>query len=367
MKRVHWKALLLRPQFFALAAVLLINWLLFPGFFDMTWQDGRLFGSLIDVLNRGAPVAILAIGMTAVIATKGVDLSVGAVMAIAGAVAAVLVTGGTSAVVAVAAALAVGVLCGLWNGVLVTYLEIQPIIATLVLMVAGRGLGATGHRRVNRDVFRSGADFHRHGIGSWHADADCDRKRVGDWRDADRAENGAGAADRGGGREPLGCQICGHFQWLAADGGLYLRRLLRGHIGADRGGRHSRCRCQQRRAVAGAGCDSGGGDWRHVAAGRAVFDPDVGGGGVDHSGDEHRHPDFGLLARVQSGGEIRRDHPDFGAASADGWRKACASDSSRKGKPHEPRSTAPCGDDGDLCLGLSCWRSCSFRRCFRRG
>ncbi|MFC3180609.1 ABC transporter permease [Cypionkella sinensis] len=140
MKRVHWKAALLRPQFVALAAVLLINWLLFPGFFDITLQDGRLFGSVIDVLNRGAPVAILAIGMTAVIATKGVDLSVGAVMAIAGAVAAVLVTGGASGLVAVVAALAVGVLCGLWNGVLVTYLEIQPIIATLVLMVAGRGL-----------------------------------------------------------------------------------------------------------------------------------------------------------------------------------------------------------------------------------
>ena len=99
MKRVNWKAALLRPQFVALAAVLFINWLLFPGFFDITWQDGRLFGSVIDVLNRGAPVAILAIGMTAVIATKGVDLSVGAVMAIAGAVAAVLVTGGASGLV----------------------------------------------------------------------------------------------------------------------------------------------------------------------------------------------------------------------------------------------------------------------------
>jgi simple sugar transport system permease protein len=140
MKRLNWKGALLRPQFAALAAVLFINWLLFPGFFDITWQDGRLFGSVIDVLNRGAPVAILAIGMTAVIATKGVDLSVGAVMAIAGAVAAVMVTSGSPAIVAVAAALAVGLLCGLWNGVLVTYLEIQPIIATLVLMVAGRGL-----------------------------------------------------------------------------------------------------------------------------------------------------------------------------------------------------------------------------------
>ncbi|NUB45730.1 ABC transporter permease [Fertoebacter nigrum] len=130
----------LRPQVAALVAVLLMNWLLFPDFFDLTWRDGRLFGSLIDVLNRGAPVAILAIGMTAVIATKGVDLSVGAVMAIAAAVAATLVVGGQPAIVAVTAALAAGLLCGLWNGVLVTYLDMQPIVATLVLMVAGRGL-----------------------------------------------------------------------------------------------------------------------------------------------------------------------------------------------------------------------------------
>jgi len=131
---------LTRPQVIALAAVLLVNWALFPGFFTITWQDGRFFGSLIDVLNRGAPVAILAIGMTMVIATKGVDLSVGAVMAISGATAATLVTNGIPAPTAVLAALAVGLLCGLWNGILVTVLEIQPIIATLVLMVAGRGL-----------------------------------------------------------------------------------------------------------------------------------------------------------------------------------------------------------------------------------
>lgn len=130
----------LRPQFLALGAVLFINWLLFPGFFDITWQDGRFFGSLIDVLNRGAPVVILAIGMTAVIATKGVDLSVGAVMAIAGAVAASLVVAGYPSGLAVAAALVIGLTCGLWNGLLVTVLDMQPIIATLVLMVAGRGL-----------------------------------------------------------------------------------------------------------------------------------------------------------------------------------------------------------------------------------
>ena len=114
-----------------MTAVLLVNWLLFPGFFNITWQDGRLFGSLIDVLNRGAPVAILAIGMTAVIATKGVDLSVGAVMAISGAVA-----GGAGHKWAIRAHRREsplwrrGLVCGLWNGVLVTVLEIQPIIAT---------------------------------------------------------------------------------------------------------------------------------------------------------------------------------------------------------------------------------------------
>ncbi|SMQ65715.1 monosaccharide ABC transporter membrane protein, CUT2 family [Devosia lucknowensis] len=131
---------LANPQLLALVGVLLINWLLFPNFFRITWQDGRLFGSLIDVLNRGAPVAILAIGMAGVIATKGVDLSVGAIMAVAGAVAATLVVAGYPAPVAVAAALAVGLLCGLWNGFLVAVLDIQPIIATLVLMVAGRGI-----------------------------------------------------------------------------------------------------------------------------------------------------------------------------------------------------------------------------------
>ncbi len=131
---------LMKPQFAALVAVLLLNWLVFPGFFDVAWRDGRLFGSLIDVLNRGAPVAILAIGMTAIIATRGIDLSVGAVMAMAGAVAATFAVAGHSLPVILLASLLIGVVCGLWNGGLVAYLGIQPFVATLVLMVAGRGL-----------------------------------------------------------------------------------------------------------------------------------------------------------------------------------------------------------------------------------
>ena len=130
----------LSPQIIALLLILLFNWILFPGFFHVSWQNDRFFGSLIDVLNRGAPVAILAIGMTAVIATRGVDLSVGAVMAVAGAAAATLATKDLPLPVILSASLALGLLCGLWNGVLIAVLDIQPFVATLVLMVAGRGL-----------------------------------------------------------------------------------------------------------------------------------------------------------------------------------------------------------------------------------
>src|SRR5919107_2082937 len=127
------------PQIAALLVVFLVNWLVFRDFFAVRLQDGRLFGSIIDVLNRGAPVAILALGMTLVIATRGIDLSVGAVMAIAGATAATLTAQGYPVPVALAAAAGVGLVCGLWNGFLVAVLDIQPFIATLILMVAGRG------------------------------------------------------------------------------------------------------------------------------------------------------------------------------------------------------------------------------------
>jgi simple sugar transport system permease protein len=128
------------PQLVALALLLLINWIIFPPFFNVALVDGRLTGSIIDVLNRAAPVALLALGMAPVIATRGIDLSVGAVMAIAGAVAATLVQSGHSWYVAVLGALAAGLAGGLWNGFLVAVLGIQPIVATLVLMVAGRGI-----------------------------------------------------------------------------------------------------------------------------------------------------------------------------------------------------------------------------------
>jgi len=126
-------------QIFALIVILAVDRAVSPQFFDLRLQDGRLFGSLIDVLNRGTPVALLSLGMVLVIATRGIDLSVGAVMAISGAIAASLADTHSLAVV-LAAALGAGLICGLWNGFLVAVLGMQPIVATLILMVAGRGV-----------------------------------------------------------------------------------------------------------------------------------------------------------------------------------------------------------------------------------
>lgn len=137
----------------ALALLLLIDFLLIPGFFKLEIKNGYLYGSIIDIVNRAAPLMLTALGMTLVIATRGIDISVGAVVAISGSVAALLI-GGTLVVNngvpeyvshipmgwAIAAALGVAAICGLWNGLLVTVLGLQPIIATLILMMAGRGL-----------------------------------------------------------------------------------------------------------------------------------------------------------------------------------------------------------------------------------
>lgn len=125
----------------ALAVILLFNFFFTPGFFHLEVRDGRLYGSLVDVLNRSVPVMVLSAGMTLVIATGGVDLSVGAVMAMAGALAANrLALHDSSLFMAIAVALGLSAISGIWNGALVAYMGIQPIVATLVLMVSGRGI-----------------------------------------------------------------------------------------------------------------------------------------------------------------------------------------------------------------------------------
>jgi simple sugar transport system permease protein len=124
-----------------LVLLLLYNLFFTRGFFAVEVKEGHLYGSLIDVLNRAVPVMLVSLGMTLVIATKGVDLSVGAIVSIAGALAAwIVTTKTTNLTTVVAAALVLSVLLGAWNGLLVSVFGVQPMVATLILMVSGRGV-----------------------------------------------------------------------------------------------------------------------------------------------------------------------------------------------------------------------------------
>ena len=114
----------------AFAALVLFN-VIFTTNFATT---ATLFNLLIQV----APVLIVSLGMALVIGTEGVDLSVGAVMALASAIVPLYLGYGWP--VAVLIALVVGTIAGALNGTLVAFVGIQPIIATLALFVGGRGL-----------------------------------------------------------------------------------------------------------------------------------------------------------------------------------------------------------------------------------
>jgi len=137
------------PPLLVLALILLFNVIIQPAFLSIEVRDGVLRGGLINILNRSVPVMLLSIGMTLVIATGGVDLSVGSVLAISSAVAISLIRGNdtlpaseTAMVLGLVVILTmvVGIICGLWNGVLVAKIGMPPVVATLIFMVAGRGL-----------------------------------------------------------------------------------------------------------------------------------------------------------------------------------------------------------------------------------
>ena len=132
-----------------LIAVLLLNVIKTPDFFNVSIQNGVLYGYIIDVINRASELVILAVGMTLVTAASGgQDISVGAIMAVAAAVCCQVLSGGEVSVteyaspliLAVVAALLASALCGAFNGFLVAKLNIQPMVATLILYTAGRGI-----------------------------------------------------------------------------------------------------------------------------------------------------------------------------------------------------------------------------------
>ena len=126
----------------------------FYNFFKITITNGLLSGRIVNILNRGSEVAILAIGMTLVVsASAGTDISVGSVMSLCASFCCMLVAGfGVSSVssaeefamplaVGLLGALLMGCLCGAFNGTLVAYLNIQPMVATLILWSAARAIG----------------------------------------------------------------------------------------------------------------------------------------------------------------------------------------------------------------------------------
>ena len=145
----------------ALCLILLFDLIVIPGFFKLEMKEGHLYGSFIDVLRNSVPIIILSLGMTLVIATGGIDISVGAIMAIACSTACILMNPSIIGVslsqdisklvsdptysyaplwIVILVPLVVASICGLWNGLLVTYGKIQPMVATLILMIAGRGI-----------------------------------------------------------------------------------------------------------------------------------------------------------------------------------------------------------------------------------
>ncbi len=119
-----------RGVYVALLAIVAFNVVFTPRF--ATVDNVRL--QFVQVV----PVAIVAIGMALVIGTRGIDLSVGSVMAISSALLPLYL--GYGPVVAIPIALIGGVLVGLVNGSLVAFFGIQPIVATLGLLVGARGL-----------------------------------------------------------------------------------------------------------------------------------------------------------------------------------------------------------------------------------
>ncbi|MDO4297339.1 MAG: ABC transporter permease [Lachnospiraceae bacterium] len=156
IKKITGKRLFL--PIFCMVLVMMVN-ILFDvasgnfalSFFTISIRNGILYGRLIDVLNRGSEIAILAIGMTLVVsASAGTDISVGSVMSLSASFCCMLLAGyGVSSAselnmplfVGVLAGILMGCVCGCFNGFLVAYLNVQPMVATLILYSAARAIG----------------------------------------------------------------------------------------------------------------------------------------------------------------------------------------------------------------------------------
>jgi simple sugar transport system permease protein len=148
-----WKSVvegLKRPYWWGVLAILLllfINVLKDPTYLSLSYSENTngLVGNLIDILRYAAPTLMVAVGMSLVIATAGIDLSVGSGMVVGGAVSMEFLAANSSgslgdAALAVVLAVLVAGSLGLINAILISSAGLQPFISTLIMMMAGRGL-----------------------------------------------------------------------------------------------------------------------------------------------------------------------------------------------------------------------------------
>lgn len=160
MNKELGKKSIFRNQLFiplaALLALVIFNLIADPSFFKITYSQNSqgfpvLSGYLITILDNASELAVLAIGMTLVTAASGgQDISVGAAIAISGSVVLRVLCGDNprpdemqhSILLAFLVACGVSMLFGAFNGTLVAYFKIQPMIATLILYTAGRSIAA---------------------------------------------------------------------------------------------------------------------------------------------------------------------------------------------------------------------------------
>lgn len=122
-------------------------------------DGGRIFlqaGNITDILRQSAEIGVMALGMTLVILTAGIDLSVGSILALSATTVALLLTGWNPGsghmLLAVGAALAVAALAGALNGALIAWLRIQPFVITLATMIGLRGLARRLTDNANIDL-----------------------------------------------------------------------------------------------------------------------------------------------------------------------------------------------------------------------
>jgi galactofuranose transport system permease protein len=156
-RKLNWEGIIRSKIFWAVVAealILIVSVILRPDFLKIEYNQatGMLYGVPIDILNRSAEIVIIGMGMTLVIALGGTDLSVGALVAVSGAMALKFLrwdvllypTPGDYTIMpfflVILVPLAVCTVMGAFNGLLISKLGMQPIIATLILMVAGRGI-----------------------------------------------------------------------------------------------------------------------------------------------------------------------------------------------------------------------------------